>query len=291
MTLIPVTRMLLSVACSENSGAFWWMARVWVAATGPFSSIGSPMTFRMRPSVASPTGTEIGAPMDVFWFRVPRHDLATEPTLGYFEAGTLMIAIDRGDYYQCAFVLPKGGADTVRAAGLDAFRQRVSAVGSAFAGVDRSIRSWDDVKLLTVTVDRLECWHRPGFLVIGDAAHAMSPVGGVGINLAVQDAVATANLLAAPMATGADPDPLLHTVRDRRIGAVRLTQGMQRLMQDNVIAPILARTEDITAPPLAVRLLDRIPRLQRIPARLIGMGFRPEHVRSPDASGTLETRK
>ena len=229
--------------------------------------------------------TVIGAPMDVFWFRIPKVAQPDNDTMGVFDTGTLFVLIDRGDYYQCAFVFPKGGAEKIRGEGLDAFRDRVRAIGPETATVDQGVTSWDDVKLLTVTVDRLDQWDRPGLLVIGDAAHAMSPIGGVGINLAVQDAVAAANILAAPMVAGEDPDPLLHKVHDRRIRAVKLTQGMQRMIQDTIIAPLLDSTEPLDGPPLAAKLLDRIPLLRRIPAQIIGMGFRPEHVRSPEAKG------
>ena len=229
--------------------------------------------------------TVIGAPMDVFWFRIPKVAQPDNDTMGVFDTGTLFVLIDRGDYYQCAFVFPKGGAEKIRDEGLDAFRDRVRAIGPETATVDQGVTSWDDVKLLTVTVDRLDQWDRPGLLVIGDAAHAMSPIGGVGINLAVQDAVAAANILAAPMVAGEDPDPLLHQVHDRRIRAVKLTQGMQKMVQDIVVAPLLASTEPMDGPPLAAKLLDRIPLLRRIPAQIIGMGFRPEYVRSPEAKG------
>ena len=227
--------------------------------------------------------TTIGAPMDVFWFRLPKTEQAENDSMGVFDTGLLFVLIDRGGYYQCAFVFPKGGAEAIRAEGIEAFRDRVRAIGPETATVDQAVSSWDDVKLLTVTVDRLEQWHRPGLLVIGDAAHAMSPIGGVGINLAVQDAVAAANLLAGPMAAGQEPDPLLHKVHDRRIRAVKLTQGMQKLVQDAIVAPLLASTEPMDGPPLIARLLDRIELLRRIPAQIVGMGFRPEHVRSPDA--------
>jgi len=229
--------------------------------------------------------TVIGAPMDVFWFRIPKVAQPDNDTMGVFDTGTLFVLIDRGDYYQCAFVFPKGGVEKIRGEGLDAFRDRVRAIGPETATVDQGVMSWDDVKLLTVTVDRLDKWDRPGLLVIGDAAHAMSPIGGVGINLAVQDAVAAANILAAPMVAGEDPDPLLHKVHDRRIRAVKLTQGMQKMVQDIVVAPLLASTEPMDGPPLAAKLLDRIPLLRRIPAQIIGMGFRPEYVRSPEAKG------
>lgn len=225
----------------------------------------------------------VGAPMNVFWFRIPKSAQPDNETMGVFDTGRLFVLIDRGDYWQCAFVFPKGTAGRLRDEGLAAFRDRVLAVGPETARVGESIASWDDVKLLTVTVDRLTRWDRPGLLVIGDAAHAMSPIGGVGINLAIQDAVAAANLLAAPIMAGNDPDPLLHKLHDRRIGAVRITQEVQRLVQDNVIAPLLDGDMPLIEPPLAVRLLDRIELLRRLPARVVGIGVRPEHVRSPDA--------
>ncbi|MBV9842234.1 MAG: FAD-dependent oxidoreductase [Sphingomonadaceae bacterium] len=231
--------------------------------------------------------TIVGAPMDVLWFRITKRAQPENETMGVFDTGRIFVLIDRGDYWQCAYVFPKGQGEAVKAEGFDRFKARVCEVGPETAAIDESVKSWDDVKLLTVTVDRLETWHRPGLLLIGDAAHAMSPIGGVGINLAIQDAVATANLLAGPMAAGEDPDPLLHRVRDRRIGAVRITQAMQKLVQDDVIAPVLAASEPLSGPPLVARLLDRIALLRRIPARVVGLGVRPEHVRSPEANGQV----
>lgn len=227
--------------------------------------------------------TTVGAPMDVFWFRLPKRGAPDNASMGVFDTGRIFILIDRGDYWQCAFVFAKGAADRIRAAGLAAFRDRVRAVGPETAGVDAALPDWDAVKLLSVSVDRLERWHRPGLLVIGDAAHAMSPIGGIGINLAVQDAVAAANALAGPMAAGADPDPLLERVERRRKGPTRVTQEAQRLVQDRVIAPLLAGDTPMTHPPLAAQLLDHLPMLRRLPARLIGLGVRPEHMRSPAA--------
>src|SRR3569623_813798 len=227
--------------------------------------------------------TVIGAPMDVFWFRIHKPRAQENETMGVFDTGTLCVMIDRSDYYQCACVFAKGDAGKIKAQGLDAFRDRVRRIGPEPATVAQGVTSWDDVKLLTVPVDRLETWDRPGLLVIGDAAPALSPIGGVGINLAVQDAVAAANILAAPVRAAEDPAPLLHKVRDRRIRAVKLTQGMQRLVQDTDIAPLLASQAPLAGPPLVAKLFDRIPLLRRNPARVIGMGFRPAHVRSPEA--------
>jgi 2-polyprenyl-6-methoxyphenol hydroxylase-like FAD-dependent oxidoreductase len=248
-------------------------ARLTIAADGRFSVL--------RDQSGLPSRV-IGAPMDVFWFRLPK---ARGPnnSMGVFDTGLILAMIDRGDYWQCAFVFAKGSADTVRAQGLEAFRARVAAAAPEVADATGAVTSWDDVKLLTVTVDRLDKWHKPGLLVFGDAAHAMSPIGGVGINLAVQDAVAAANALAGPMARGEDPDPLLHKVEERRLWPTRMTQGMQKAAQDRIIAPLLASNTPMARPPLAARLMARFPVLRRIPARLIGMGFRPEHVRSPKA--------
>jgi 2-polyprenyl-6-methoxyphenol hydroxylase-like FAD-dependent oxidoreductase len=225
----------------------------------------------------------VGAPMDVFWFRLPKQAEAQNDSMGVFDAGLIFVLIDRGEYWQCAFVFPKGEAERLRSRGLDAFKARVRSVGPETAAVDEAIHSWDDIKLLTVTVDRLEQWWRPGLLIIGDAAHAMSPIGGVGINLAVQDAVAAANLLAASLARGENPDKDLPKLQARRIRPVQLTQQLQKTMQDAVIAPLLREGGTLDKPPFAVRLLDAVPLLRRLPARLVGLGFRPEHVRSPDA--------
>lgn len=236
---------------------------------------------RLRAALGAKT-TVVGAPMDVFWFRLPKPANAPADRLGTFEPGRLLVTIDRGDYLQCAYVFPKGQADALRKEGIERFRARVKGDDTNLA-VD-AINSWDDVKLLTVTVDRLDRWSRPGMLVIGDAAHAMSPIGGVGINLAIQDAVAAANILAGPMAAGADLDPLLPRVAARRMFPTRVTQGIQKLAQDRIVAPLLAGKLDRTTPPLFARVLDRVAFLRRIPGRVLGLGVRSEHVRSPEAS-------
>jgi len=191
--------------------------------------------------------------------------------------------LDRGDYWQCAYVIPKGGIETVKARGLDAFRKSVVEM-SPFLG-DRigELRSWDDVKLLSVSVDRLKKWWRPGFLCIGDAAHAMSPIGGVGINLAVQDAVAAANRLARPLKAGTMSDSDLQAIEDRRSFPVRFTQRLQLTVQNQLISRVLASQQRPT-PPLLFRLTAMLPLLRRVPARLVGMGIRPEHVHTPDCA-------
>ena len=222
----------------------------------------------------------LGAPIDVFWFRVPRQRTEKNETMGQFSPGTVIAMIDRGDYWQCAFVFGKGGADKIRSDGLDAFKQRVAAAVPEIAEQLGAISSWDDIKLLSVTLDRLTRWHRPGLLAIGDAAHAMSPVGGVGINLAIQDAVAAANILAVPLSHGERVDRLLSEVQARRMLPVRVIQGMQRRVHANILGPMLGASVQMK-PPAAVRLIGRCPMLQGIVARIVGLGVRREHIRSP----------
>ena len=218
-----------------------------------------------------------GAPMDVMWFRLPRLPTDTEETQARFDAGQIFIMLQRGDYWQCAYVIPKGDDAKVRAAGLDAFRKSVGALLPFEASRTDAIADWEHVKLLTVAVDRLNEWARPGLLCIGDAAHAMSPVGGVGINLAVQDAVAAANSLWRPLKEKRLTFDDLKTVQTRRDFPTHATQRLQLTVQNRVIAKTLAKTRDVK-PPLAFRLFNSLPFLSRIPARLIGLGFRPEHV-------------
>jgi 2-polyprenyl-6-methoxyphenol hydroxylase-like FAD-dependent oxidoreductase len=224
---------------------------------------------------------DFGAPMDVLWFRLSRRSDDGRETFGHVESGRMMIMIDRGDYWQCGYVIAKGGTDALKANGLPAFRESVQSMAPFLGERVEELRSWDDVKLLSVQVNRLRHWHRPGFLAIGDAAHAMSPIGGVGINIAVQDAAAAANRLAAPLRTGRVTEDDLQAVQARREGAARLTQRVQLLIQNQVIANVLA---DRGPPkvPLALRALAALPRLRRLPARLIGLGVLPEHIQTPE---------
>ncbi len=223
---------------------------------------------------------DLGAPMDVLWFRLPKRPDDGGQTLGRIQAGVVFVMLDRGDYWQCAYVIPKGGFAELRRRGLDAFRKAVAEVNPRLWDRLAEIGSWDDVKLLTVTVDRLARWYRKGLICIGDAAHAMSPIGGVGINLAIQDAVAAANILWRPLREGRVSEGALRKVQERREWPTRATQRLQLFIQDRVISNVLALTGRPSAP-LAVKLFNWLPALRRIPARLIGMGFRPEHVRSP----------
>jgi len=234
----------------------------------------------LREAAALPR-QDLGAPIDVLWFRVPKARTAENRTQGYVDRGEMIVAIDRGDYFQCARVIEKGAAQRVRAAGIARFREDVAAAAPVLGGEIGAVADWSDVKLLTVSLDRLTRWHRPGLLAIGDAAHAMSPVGGVGINLAIQDAVAAANALAGPLARGEDPDPLLHRVQDRRMLPVRVIQALQRTIHRTVIGS--AMRNRTPRAPMALRLLQVVPLLQALPAWLLGLGIRREHIRSPEA--------
>ena len=245
-------------------------AELVIAADGRHSTLRDAAGFKV---------TEYGAPMDVLWLRLPRHAADRFQSMGRIGAGKMMVALDRGDYWQCAWVIPKGGIEATRAAGLPAFRAAIAAMMPRFADRVESLQNWDDIKLLTVTVDRLKEWSRPGLLFIGDAAHAMSPIGGVGVNLAVQDAVAAANILIPKFKQGGvTPDDLRAVQRRREPPTIRM-QRLQVFLQNRLISPVLAST-DIPKVPFALRLMQWLPMLRRIPARVVGMGFQPEHVRS-----------
>ena len=225
---------------------------------------------------------DIGAPIDVLWMRLSKRATDAGASLGNIRNGHVFVMLDRGDYWQCAYVIPKDGYEALRRVGLEAFRAEIVGVVPFLADRVAEITSWDHVKLLTVRIDRLKQWHRPGLLCIGDAAHAMSPVGGVGINLAIQDAVAAANILYRPLRQGAPSAAYLGAVQRRRELPTRITQRMQVVMQNRVIFRTLTSGAP-TSLPWPARLLRDYPILRRIPARLVGMGFRPEHVRSPEA--------
>lgn len=228
---------------------------------------------------------EIGAPMDVLWFRAGRRPDETENVFARVEPGKMMITFDRGDYWQCAYVIAKGQYEAVKARGLQALLDDVSRMAPILRSGITDVKSFDDIKLLTVAINRLERWTQPGLLCIGDAAHAMSPVGGVGVNLAVQDAVATANLLADKLQRGCPTEDDLDAIRRRREFPVKMTQAMQVIVQNNIISGALQGGDRPLKVPLVVRLVTALPWLQGIPARLLALGVRPEHVHSKAAPG------
>ncbi len=239
-----------------------------VGADGRHSTVREAIGFKVE---------TLGAPMDVLWFRLSHRPGDAGEVMGRFDAGSILVMLDRGDYWQCAYVIPKGSAETVRTEGIEKVRATIGRLMPAFADRLGELATMDDLKLLTVGVDRLEKWWRPGVLCIGDAAHAMSPIGGVGINLAIQDAVAAANILAAPLREGRLTDADLAAVEARRLFPARATQAAQVFLQNRIIAPSLAAAGGKIKVPFVVRLMQWLPILRRLPARLVGMGVRPEH--------------
>ena len=264
---------VVGVRAAGEEGPFEVRADLIVAADGRGSTLRSCADLHVD---------DLGAPMDVLWFRLTRRDSDPSQTLGRIEAGRMMVLINRAEHWQCAYVIAKGSLEVIRARGLDAFRAEVAHMAPFAADRLHEVASWDDVKLLTVRVDRLPRWYRPGLLCIGDAAHAMSPVGGVGINLAIQDAVAAANILAQPLREGRLATEDLQRVQRRRELPTRVTQRLQIAIQTRVIGRVLGDARPIEVP-FIVRLLNRFKPLRRIPAWLIGIGIRPEHVRSHSA--------
>jgi 2-polyprenyl-6-methoxyphenol hydroxylase-like FAD-dependent oxidoreductase len=228
----------------------------------------------------------LGAPIDVLWFRLSRHPNDPGQVMGRFGSGKIMVMLNRDDYWQCAFVIPKGQLEEIKRRGLPAFRDDIVSISPFLRDRVAELKDWEQIKLLTVLVDRLSKWYRDGLLCIGDAAHAMSPVGGVGINLAIQDAVATANILTEPLREDYVSLSHLQKVQLRREWPTRVTQWAQVQIQNYVLTPRLARGAQVK-PPMVLRLFQKFPVLRRIPARLIGIGVRPEHVievENPDAS-------
>ena len=222
---------------------------------------------------------DLGAPMDVLWMQFSLHEGDPEQTFGHVEAGRVFVMLDRGDYWQCAFVIPKGGIEEIRQRGLGALREEIASLSPFLRDRVDELKDWKDVGLLTVTVDRLVKWSVPGLLCIGDAAHAMSPIGGVGINLAIQDAVAAANILGEKLRDGSLGERDLNAVQKRRMFPTRATQRMQVFVQNHVIQRVLASDKPLRLPWL-LKLLRQWPKLRRIPARVVGVGFLPEHVKT-----------
>ncbi|HKU67492.1 MAG TPA: FAD-dependent oxidoreductase [Candidatus Baltobacteraceae bacterium] len=233
---------------------------------------------KMRECAQLPV-TDIGAPIDVLWMRLSRRPGEPSGTFGNVAAGTIFVALDRTTYYQCALVIPKGALPQLQEQGLERLRERIAKAAPYLADRVNEIASWNDLKLLTVRIDRLERWHLPGLLCIGDAAHAMSPIGGVGINLAIQDAVAAANATTGPLCSGAIDEAVLRRVQKRREFPTRATQALQVFLQERFVSQVLSSNDSVRVP-LAARALDAVPTLRSIPAFIVGVGFRPEHVRS-----------
>jgi len=249
-----------------------------IRATLTIGADGRHSVIRARAGLPS---VNLGAPMDVLWMRLSRLPSDGEQTFGYVDRGKILVLLNRDDYWQAAMVIPKGAAAEIRQRGLPAFREEIASLVPFLRDRVEELRDWKDIRLLTVAVDRLTQWSRPGLLCIGDAAHAMSPIGGVGINLAIQDAVAAANILGPALLRGGTPSQRdLDAVQKRRMFPTRATPRLQLTIQNNVISRVLASTKPLTLPKF-FKLFQRIAYLRRIPARLIGVGFRPEHINFP----------
>jgi len=223
---------------------------------------------------------DLGAPIDVLWMRLAKEPGDTNQTLGRFREGKILVTLDRGDYWQCAFVIQKGEFASIQRNGLPAFRENIEKAAPFLRARSDELKSWDDIKLLSVAVDRLRHWSRAGLLCIGDSAHAMSPVGGVGINLAIQDAVAAANILAQPLLQSAVSEERLRAVQKRREFPTRITQTLQVFVHNHFIGSAMNQRGPVRSLPLPFKLLQHFPALRRIPARLLGLGFCPEHIHS-----------
>jgi len=271
--LIEVGGKVVGVRASVGGVAQEIRADLVVGADGRHSTVRKGAGFRVK---------VLGAPMDVLWFRLTHKPTDVAETMGRFDAGGILVMLDRGDYWQCAYVIAKGSAVAIKAGGIETIRATMVRLMPFFADRVHELAHVDDLKLLTVGVDRLEKWWKPGVLCIGDAAHTMSPIGGVGVNIAVQDAVAASNILAAPLRDGRLADSDLAAVQARRMFPVRATQAVQVFLQNRMIAPTLAGTRPLTVP-WPVRLLDRFALLRRLPARVMGMGVQPEHVKTTPA--------
>jgi len=265
---------IAGVRANTQAGAVEIRADLTIGADGRHSTIRERAGLRVE---------DLGAPMDVLWMRLSRRTDDDAEAFGRFVAGRIFIMLNRGDYWQCAYVIAKGSAGELMKRDIEEFRRAILALSPWLGERVNELRSWDDVSLLTVALDRLAQWYRPGLLCLGDAAHAMSPIGGVGINLAVQDAVAAANVLAEPLRTGAVTLDHLARVQGRRQWPTQVTQALQRAIQNRVIRPVLAGTTQ-PKPPAAMKLLDWFPALRGIPARVIGIGVRPEHIRTKEAA-------
>jgi 2-polyprenyl-6-methoxyphenol hydroxylase-like FAD-dependent oxidoreductase len=279
--LIKEGERIVGVRAKTPSGPVEIFATLTVGADGRHSTVREQAGLRV---------IDIGAPMDALWMRISRRSGDPGQTLGHAEPGKILIKLNRGDYWQCGYVIAKGEFENIRRRGIERFREELASLEPFWRDRVDELRGWNDVSLLTVKVDRLERWWRPGLLCIGDAAHAMSPVGGVGINLAIQDAVAASNILGPQLAAGKLTDADLEKVEQRREFPTRATQKLQVLVQNRVIGRVLTSQEPLSVPWI-IRLMQHFSMLRRIPARVVGIGFRPEHVQTRESAVTANVEQ
>ena len=261
---------IVGVRANTPQGALDVRARLTIGADGRHSIVRAQAGLEV---------IDLGAPIDVLWMRISRRPDDSSAALGRVRGGKILVTLNRGDYWQCAYVIHKGGIEQIRQRGLQSFRDDIVSVAPFLKDRVDELKDWDQIKLLSVAVDHLRQWSRPGLLCIGDSAHAMSPIGGVGVNLAVQDAVAAANLLWEPLLRNAVTQHHLQRVQRRREFPTRMTQRLQVFAHRRILDPTLGNPSPLRRLPLLLRLLQRFPILRRIPARMVGLGFRPEHVR------------
>ncbi len=277
MDLLEESGRIVGVKGKTPEGAFEARAHLTIGADGRHSVIREKAGLQIE---------DLGAPIDVLWMRLPKKPDDSYYALGHLKKGKMLVTINRGDYWQCAYVILKDAFPQIQQRGLPAFRDDIADVAPFLSDRTDTLRDWKDISLLSVRVDRLLTWLRPGLLCIGDSAHAMSPVGGIGINLAIQDAVAAANILAAPLSREGITTKHLAALQKRRMRPTRWMQALQVQAHKRVVEPMLKGDVTFAKLPLAVRLLNDYPMLRRIPARLIGMGLRPEHVKTPAAAAS-----
>ena len=271
-TVIEEAGRIVGVRAETPQGALELRADLVIGADGRHSTV------RQAAGLAV---EDLGAPLDVLWFRLPRFSGDPEETAIRFGSGQLLVLLNRGEYWQAGYGIAKGSMEELRAKGLSQLHRHIAELAPFVRDRVGELDDWDKIKLLTVRVDRLQHWCRPGLLCIGDAAHAMSPVGGVGINLAIQDAVAAANLLTEPLRSRTLAETHLLRVQRRRELPTRVIQRLQILVQNHVIANVLAGRGRLAPPPLLLRVIGRLPWFRRLTARLVGIGIRPEHIRPP----------
>ena len=260
------------VKAKTSSGPLNILADLMIGADGRNSVLRNRAGFNVQ---------NIGAPMDVIWMRVSKKPEYSTEYLGHVGQGSILITLDRGDYWQCAFVIPKGQFEKFKEHVIDYMRQKMVSKKPSLKDSINEIQDWNDCFLLTVTVDRLKKWWRPGFICIGDAAHAMSPIGGVGINLAIQDAVAAANELVPTLEGGKDVESALAKIQKRREFPTKMTQNFQVFVQNRIISNVINES-DTESIPFPLRVLQTVTMLQRLPAHVIGLGIRQEHIQTPD---------